>query len=119
MHWEPDVGFDPGSPGSRPGPKAGAKPLRHPGIPSLGFLKLKCVPQATCYMPSDQDKRKTFYNADGDTKSDRVLTKAKGRKEKASVKCRVCNMYTPAILLIRNVCLVPLTVYRVLVPNLI
>ena len=33
MHWEPDVGFDPGSPGSRPGPKAGAKPLRHPGIP--------------------------------------------------------------------------------------
>ena len=34
MHWEPDVGFDPGSPGSRPGPKAGAKPLRHPGIPA-------------------------------------------------------------------------------------
>ena len=33
MHWEPDVGFDPGSPGSRPGPKASAKPLRHPGIP--------------------------------------------------------------------------------------
>ncbi|XP_038389634.1 uncharacterized protein LOC119872141 [Canis lupus familiaris] len=30
MHREPDVGFDPGSPGSRPGPKAGAKPLRHP-----------------------------------------------------------------------------------------
>ena len=34
MHREPDVGFDPGSPGSRPGPKAGAKPLRHPGIPT-------------------------------------------------------------------------------------
>ncbi|CAK7314218.1 hypothetical protein VULLAG_LOCUS18148 [Vulpes lagopus] len=33
MHREPDVGFDPGSPGSRPGPKAGAKPLCHPGIP--------------------------------------------------------------------------------------
>ena len=28
------MGFDPGSPGSRPGPKAGAKLLRHPGIPS-------------------------------------------------------------------------------------
>ena len=40
MHWEPDVGFDPGSPGSRPGPKAGAKPLRHPGIPSMDILKL-------------------------------------------------------------------------------
>ena len=33
MHREPNVGFDPGSPGSHPGPKAGAKPLRHPGIP--------------------------------------------------------------------------------------
>ena len=38
MHREPDVGFDPGSPGSRPGPKAGAKPLRHPGIRSVAFL---------------------------------------------------------------------------------
>ena len=37
---EPDVGFDPGSPGSRPGPKAGAKPLRHPGIPHLFFFKI-------------------------------------------------------------------------------
>ena len=34
---EPDVGFDPGSPGSRPGPKAGAKLLRRPRIPNLGF----------------------------------------------------------------------------------
>ena len=39
MHREPDVGFDPGSPGLRPGPKAGAKPLRHPGIPILQFFK--------------------------------------------------------------------------------
>ena len=29
-----DSGLDPRSPGSRPGPKAGAKPLSHPGIPS-------------------------------------------------------------------------------------
>ena len=42
MHWEPDVGFDPGSPGSRPRPKAGAKPLRHLGIPVLGFL-ISCI----------------------------------------------------------------------------
>ena len=26
MHREPDVGLDPQSPGSQPGPKAGAKP---------------------------------------------------------------------------------------------
>ena len=38
MHREPDVGLDPGSPGSRPGPKAGAKPLRHPGIPVFKFI---------------------------------------------------------------------------------
>ena len=38
MHQEPDVGFDPGSPGSHPGPKAGAKPLHHPGIPFFLFL---------------------------------------------------------------------------------
>ena len=40
MHREPDVGFDPGSPGSRPGPKAGAKPLRHPGIPNSLSLRI-------------------------------------------------------------------------------
>ena len=38
MHREPDVGFDPGSTGSHPGPKAGAKPLRHPGIPAPCYL---------------------------------------------------------------------------------
>ena len=39
MHREPDVGLDPGSPGSCPGPKAGAKPLRHSGIPALLVLE--------------------------------------------------------------------------------
>ena len=34
---EPNAGLDPGTPGSHPGPKAGAKPLSHPGIPSLIF----------------------------------------------------------------------------------
>ena len=38
MHREPDTGLDPGTPGSRPGPKAGAKSLRHPGIPASEFL---------------------------------------------------------------------------------
>ena len=32
---DPDVGLDPGSPGSHPGPKAGTKPLSHPGIPRV------------------------------------------------------------------------------------
>ena len=41
MHREPDVRFNPGSPGSRPGPKAGAKPLRDPGIPLVVFLIAK------------------------------------------------------------------------------
>ena len=34
-HREPSVGLDPGTPRSRPGPKAGAKPLSHPGIPEI------------------------------------------------------------------------------------
>ena len=37
-HREPDVGLNPGYPGSRPGPKADAQPLSHPGVPSvIGF----------------------------------------------------------------------------------
>ena len=36
---EPDVGLNPGSPGSHPGPKAGTQPLSHPGIPpNVTFL---------------------------------------------------------------------------------
>ncbi|CAD7684569.1 unnamed protein product [Nyctereutes procyonoides] len=42
MHQEPNVGFDPKSPGSRPGPKAGAKPLCHPGTPK-GLLSYPCA----------------------------------------------------------------------------
>ena len=30
---EPDTGLDPGTPGSRPEPKAGAQPLSYSGIP--------------------------------------------------------------------------------------
>ena len=41
MHREPDVGFDSGSPGLCPRPKAGAKPLHHPGIPVIAsFLNI-------------------------------------------------------------------------------
>ena len=32
---EPDAGLNPESPGSHPGPKAGAKLLSHPGIPGF------------------------------------------------------------------------------------
>ena len=46
---EPDVGLDPGAPGSRPGPKAGAKPLSHPGIPS-------CVSYFKETLPRGQNK---------------------------------------------------------------
>ena len=39
MHREPDVGLNPGSPGSCPGPKAGAKLLHYPGIPIVVTFK--------------------------------------------------------------------------------
>ena len=35
---DPDVGLDPGTPGSCPEPKAGTKLLSHPGIPSAPFF---------------------------------------------------------------------------------
>ena len=35
---EPDVGLDPRSPGSCPEPKAGTKPLSHPGILKCSYL---------------------------------------------------------------------------------
>ena len=35
---EPNMGLDPGTLGSRPGPKAGTQPLNHPGIPLFTFL---------------------------------------------------------------------------------
>ena len=37
---EPDVGLDPGTPGSRPGPKADAQLLSHPGVPRYRFLDI-------------------------------------------------------------------------------
>ena len=36
---EPDVGLDPGSPGSRPGRKADAQLLSHPGVPKRVFKR--------------------------------------------------------------------------------
>ena len=35
---EPDMGLNPGTPGSRPGLKADAVPLSHPGIPGSAFF---------------------------------------------------------------------------------
>ena len=37
---EPHAGLDPGTPESRPGAKAGAKPLSHPGIPDISVYFL-------------------------------------------------------------------------------
>ena len=34
---EPNLGLDPGTPGSRPRLKADARPLSHPGIPNASF----------------------------------------------------------------------------------
>ena len=41
---EPDVGLDPRTLGSCPGPKAGAKPLSHPGIPWVAQQFGPCLP---------------------------------------------------------------------------
>ena len=40
---EPEVGLNPGTPGSHPGPKASTKQLSHPGIPRAGNFKASCT----------------------------------------------------------------------------
>ena len=63
MHREPDVGFDPGSPGSRPGPKTGAKLLRHPGIPLASFLKkISIFTELLCAFVKNRLHRDLFLN---------------------------------------------------------
>ena len=37
FYGEPDMGLDPGTPGSQPEPKADAQPMKHPGVPSQKF----------------------------------------------------------------------------------
>ena len=39
-HREPNVGLDPGTPGSLPEPKADTQPLTHPGVPIMSHSKL-------------------------------------------------------------------------------
>ena len=36
---EPNVGMDPGTPGSSPRPKADARLLSHPGVPAYSFKR--------------------------------------------------------------------------------
>ena len=64
MHREPDVGLDPRSPGSRPGPKAGAKPLCHPGIPGLFILKYSNKRQEVVAKANAQSTRKKVYSVE-------------------------------------------------------
>ena len=55
------MGFDPGAPGSRPGLKAGAKPLSHPGIPrkaNLSKFRAKKTVGAVSLMSSKTCKNK-------------------------------------------------------------
>ena len=48
---EPDVGLHPGTPGSRPEPKAGAQLLSHPGVlTSAIFSKLLCTQLLNCFI---------------------------------------------------------------------
>ena len=51
---EPDVGLDldPGPWGSRPGPKAEAQPLSHPGIPDKKYLDI-AAKRGKCYNLKD------------------------------------------------------------------
>ncbi|CAD7670961.1 unnamed protein product [Nyctereutes procyonoides] len=54
MHREPDVGFDPGSPGSCPGPKAG---------PAAAFQSVRCYSRGSHETDEEFDARwVTYFN---------------------------------------------------------
>ena len=56
------MGLDPRSPGLRPGPKAGAKPLRHPGIPRILFkAKITWAKYVTMKLIKDGKEFYCFY----------------------------------------------------------
>ena len=59
MHREPDMGLNPGSPGSRPEPKAGTKLLRHPGIPEMKKFK-GIIISTICKLNVDNETHTTF-----------------------------------------------------------
>ena len=58
---EPDVGFNPGPPGSRPEPKVDVQPLRRPGVPE--DLRIKCgtesVSLSAPILPPKKQRRAT------------------------------------------------------------
>ena len=54
---EPDVGLDPGTPESHPGPKAGTKPLSHPGIPEV---EIYIVVDIVSCLPFRESQRVVF-----------------------------------------------------------
>ena len=53
---KPSAGLNPGSPGSRPEPKADAQLLSHPGVPPISVLNCK-------YMPFNSIKMSFLCNA--------------------------------------------------------
>ena len=54
------MGLDPGSPGSHPGLKAGAKPLSHPGYPFLGLLfSVLTYQELRCHHSHPYNKKKS------------------------------------------------------------
>ena len=54
---EPDAGLDPRTPGSCPGPKAGAKSLSHPGIPVRSIFNHTKLLQTTNVLPGRNSPR--------------------------------------------------------------
>ena len=54
---EPDAGLNPRIPGSCPGPKAGAKPWSHPGIPTIGTFIITVGDFNTTSLSTERSKK--------------------------------------------------------------
>ena len=64
---EPEVGLDPGTPRPHPGPKAGAKPPSHPGIPyfQLTYQIKGKYPKSIKNLPNSTPKEQIIQSRNG------------------------------------------------------
>ena len=68
---KPDVGLDPGTPGSQPEPKADAQPLSHPGAPLTflynspldGFFYFSSCPLSVSFQKCKEDQSFVCLNS--------------------------------------------------------
>ena len=98
---EPDAGLDPGSPGSRSGLKAGAKPLSHPGIPVFRLNDCLVTLCEFTYQPLFLKLYSLWPHRDS--------LKIGSGKNSGHILMYLCIVLYPILLFLKKGCKLPLT----------